>query len=114
MKRPNKVLRFKAHLAMMILAGEKDITWRLFDDKDLSKGDIIDCYEYGKGKHFATIEAISVAEKAFKDMEVEDMDGHETFMSESEMYETYSNYYQTEVGSDTRLKIIKFKVLDTI
>lgn len=34
-----KTLKFRSHLADLILKGEKDVTWRLFDDKDLTIGD---------------------------------------------------------------------------
>lgn len=34
-----KTLKFKPHLVPLILSGEKDSTWRLFDDKDLKEGD---------------------------------------------------------------------------
>lgn len=108
----NKILRFMPHLVAMILTGKKDITWRLFDDKGLKDGDVIDCYEVGTSKHFATIAAVTVTEKAFKDMTVEDADGHETFTTLDEMYETYSRYYQTKVGPDTLVKVIKFKLLE--
>lgn len=34
-----KSLKFKPHLVPLVLSGEKDSTWRLFDDKDLKEGD---------------------------------------------------------------------------
>ena len=38
-----KTLKFKPHLCEQILAGEKTSTWRLFDDKDLQVGDVVEC-----------------------------------------------------------------------
>ena len=34
-----KVIKFKNSLVSSVLSGEKDSTWRLFDDKDLKEGD---------------------------------------------------------------------------
>lgn len=36
-----KTLKFRPHLVEQILAGQQRSTWRLFDDKDLKKGDDI-------------------------------------------------------------------------
>ena len=36
-----KTLKFKSHLCEQIIAGTKQATWRLFDDKDLMIGDQI-------------------------------------------------------------------------
>ena len=36
-----KTLKFKKVLSELILKGEKNTTWRLFDDKDLVAGDDI-------------------------------------------------------------------------
>ena len=41
----------------------------------------------------------------------DDWDGHEKFQSEEEMYAAFSKYYMFNVGPETRLKVIKFKVL---
>ena len=34
-----KILKFKNELVSLISSGEKDSTWRLFDDKNLQEGD---------------------------------------------------------------------------
>ncbi|MFB6242291.1 MAG: hypothetical protein ABEJ36_05845 [Candidatus Nanosalina sp.] len=41
----------------------------------------------------------------------EDREGHESFESEEEIYQTYSDYYDKEVGPDTELKVVKFRLL---
>lgn len=35
-----KILKFRKGLAYLILQGEKDTMWRLFDDKDITMGDV--------------------------------------------------------------------------
>ena len=37
-----KSIKFRDNLAKLVLAGEKDLTWRLFDDKDFKEGDEVD------------------------------------------------------------------------
>jgi hypothetical protein len=43
-----KTLKFRDYLVPLILSGSKTATWRLFDDKDLAKGDAIQLLEFGK------------------------------------------------------------------
>lgn len=105
-----KKLKFENALAEKIIQGEKNTTWRVNDDKNLSIGDEIllirkDGAEFGK----AVI--TNVAEKKFKELDQNDWGGHEKFSSEKEMYETYSKYYGFSVGPDHNLKIIKFKII---
>lgn len=105
-----KTLKFKLELADLILRGKKTATWRLNDEKDLSKGDIVSARVYG-GDEFATLEITSVKVTKFSDLKESDWKGHEKFKSKKEMYVTYSKYYNMKVTPGTPLKIIKFKVL---
>ncbi len=34
-----KSLKFRSHLVPLILSGQKYVTWRLLDDKDIKAGD---------------------------------------------------------------------------
>ena len=97
-----------------MLSGEKDTTWRLFDDKDLKEGDEVIFLDKEKQKPFAKVLLIEVQEKTFKELIEEDKKGHESFKSEEEMLKTYSDYYKTEVSLDTPLKVIKFKLKESI
>jgi hypothetical protein len=107
----HKTLKFRKDLADMILAGEKDATWRLFDDKDLSEGDECELLIWETLEQFATAHLLDVQEKAFKELTEEDWEGHETFDSDEEMYATYSTYYKQPVGPDTLVKVIKFEIV---
>lgn len=106
----NKIIKFRDNLAKLILAGEKDLTWRLFDDKDLKKGDIIELLNWNTGDSFGTAELVDVWEKKMGELEESDFDGHEKFANEEEMYATYKTYYGDRVGPDTIVKIIRFKL----
>lgn len=104
-----KTLKFRKALSELILAGEKNTTWRLFDDKDLSVGDIISFLVWETLEEFARVKITSVKESTFGKLTDEDWDGHEKFSSNGEMYKTYSEYYGRQVSSDSPVKIIKFE-----
>jgi len=106
----NKVIKFRDNLAKLILAGEKDLTWRLFDDKKLQKGDIADFVNWETGEVFGVAELTNVWKKKMSELEETDFDGHEKFSNEEEMYQTYRIYYGDKVGPDTIVKIIRFKL----
>lgn len=106
-----KTIKFRDHLAKMVLAGEKDSTWRLFDDKNLQKGDTIELVNWDTREAFGRATLIEVREKKMGELEESDFDGHEKFSNEEEMYKTYRTYYGDRVVSDTIVKIIRFKLL---
>jgi len=106
-----KTLKFRENLAKQILNGKKIITWRLFDDKNLKRGDIISLLIFETEEEFARARLIDVKEKAFAELEDKDWKGHEKFNSEEEMYKTYSKYYKKEITPKTKLKIIKFELI---
>ncbi len=105
-----KIIKFHKDLVPLVLNGNKTSTWRLFDDKNLSKGDLIELREFGVDTPFGYGEIISVLEKRFSELTSEDKSGHEDFESNEQMYETYSKYYSTNVGPQTKLKIIRFNL----
>jgi len=107
---PRKTIKFRPDLAKLILAGEKDLTWRLFDDKDLSEGDEVDLINWETKEKFGEATLTKVWEKKMGGLNEADFDGHEKFSSDEEMYKTYRTYYGEKVGSDTVVKIIRFKL----
>lgn len=108
-----KKLKFKNELCNLILQGEKTTTWRLFDDKDITKGDKFIFINSDTQKEFAKAQIIDVKETTFKYLKAEDWDGHEKFSTKQEMYQTYSKYYKTQVTENTTIKIVKFNILNT-
>jgi len=107
----NKKLHFISELIPAILARKKTSTWRLWDDKNLTKGDVVDFLETGTEKHFATARLTKVIEKPIGELTEKDKAGHEEFKSDQEIYETFSRYYQHSVGPKTLVKIIWFKLI---
>jgi hypothetical protein len=105
-----KSLKFRDHLVKLVLEEKKDVTWRLFDDKDLSEGDEVDLINWNTKEKFGEATLIKVWEKKLRDLQDSDFDGHEKFSSNEEMYKTYRTYYGDRVGPDTVVKIIRFKL----
>ncbi len=106
-----KTLKFSKELIPEILSGQKTITWRFFDDKNLKKGDEVLFLDSETKKSFAKAVLVEVKEKTFRELDEEDKRGHEKFKNDEEMLKTYSEYYGTEITPDTLLKVIEFKIL---
>jgi hypothetical protein len=104
----SKTLKFRKYLSELILRGEKDSTWRLFDDKDLREGDAVSFLIWETGEEFAKAIVLDVKETTFGKLTDEDWEGHEKFSSDEEMYATYTTYYGRQVTKDSPVKIIKF------
>ena len=105
-----KQLKFSEPLPSLILTGKKDATWRINDDKNLAKNDILSLCRIN-GKEFAKAKVLWTKETAFGKLSKEDKEGHEKFSSEDEMYKTYSGYYKTKVTPETKVKVIKFMLI---
>lgn len=106
-----KTLKFRENLSKLILKNEKNTTWKIFDDKDLKEGDIIQLWVWETKELFAKAKITNVVEKKFKDLDEKDMEGHEKFASKKEMYATYSTYYNKTVDENTLVKIVKFELV---
>lgn len=104
-----KTLKFASNLVTKILSGEKNSTWRLFDDKDLQKGDLLTFINKETGEIFGTANIISLYKKTLGTLTESDWIGHEKFDSEEEMYRTYTKYYGDKVTPETEVKVITFK-----
>lgn len=107
-----KSLKFRQSLSELILKNEKTTTWRIFDDKDITQGNEMQFVVWETGEVFAKVKIVHVVEKKFKELNAEDLDGHEKFVSKEEMYATYSTYYKRQVNENTIVKIIKFEIVN--
>ena len=109
-----KTLKFSKDLIPLIIFGEKTVTWRLFDDKDLKEGDEVLFSSKETGEGFARVLLTEVEEKTFKELTDKDKENHESFESDERMLETYSKYYNTDVNMDTPLKVVRFKIIERL
>lgn len=104
-------MKFDANLVPLILSGEKTSTWRLWDDKGLATGDIVDLLHRDTLQTVATAELTEVVEKPLGQLTAEDKVGHETYASDQAMYDGFARMYKREVGPDTLVKIVRFKLI---
>ncbi len=106
-----KSLKFRRNLAHLILNGQKTLTWRLFDDKDLQVGDQLELIDWESGKVFATAEIMAIKEKQFGAISEPDFLGHERFEDTAQMLQHYRDFYGDKVTMETTVKVVDFKVL---
>lgn len=106
-----KTLKFREKLSKQILKGTKTATWRLFDDKNLSKGDVVSFLVWETKKEFAKAKLTEVRETTLGGLTDKDWEGHEKFASNKEMYDTLKTFYKRKVTKDSPVKVIKFKLL---
>jgi len=109
-----KTLKFDHESAQLIIKGQKNSTWRLFDDKDLSVDDNIKIIDKVKEDQPNTWKVIGtgrvreVVEKKLGDITEQDMAGHEHYSSQDEMLKHYKSYYGERVSLDDVVKIVVF------
>ena len=107
-----KTVKFRPELTRLIMDGKKTTTWRMFDDKDLQAGDVIELMNKMTLQVFGHAVISEVVEKPLKDLDDADWEGHERFLSEEAMYAKYREYYPgREVGPDTLVKILHFTMI---
>ena len=109
MENSNKTLKFTSELTQEILEGKKTTTWRLFDDKDLQEGDVLNLINSSTGKKFAKAEIVQIKEKCFDQVDDSDFEGHSRYSNSSEMLTEFRKYYGERVTMETMVKIITFK-----
>jgi hypothetical protein len=91
--------------------GRKKNTWRLFDDKDLKTGDMVDFLDSDTKKKFTTVKLTDVEEKTFETLDEHDWAGHEKYPNENDMYIWFEAAYKQPVDSATKVKVIWFELL---
>lgn len=106
-----KTLKFRADLIPKILSGEKTTTWRLFDDKNLSVGDVLQFVNKDTKGVFTKAEITKIREKKLGDVVESDFEGHEQYKSWEVMLKHYREYYGDKVNLDTMVKMIEFRLL---
>lgn len=103
-----KSLKFRKGLVAPIISGEKDTTWRIKDDKDLTVGDELDFINSDTKEKFGEAKILAIEEKKMGELTQEELAGHGHPNAEH-MYQDFRKYYGPEIGPDTPVKIIKFE-----
>lgn len=111
-----KKLKLDHDTAQLVLAGRKNTTWRMFDDKDISVNDEIelidkvDPLDTSTWKSIGTARVNVVIEKRLGDVDKNDVDGGETLISKAKMLSKYQQYYGPHVSFTTPIKMIHFSL----
>jgi len=90
------------------MSGKKTSTWRLWDDKDLTTGDVVEFGNSETREVFAKAKLTKVIEKPFKDLNESEKAGHEKYSSEEDLFKQFEMYYGKPVDRNTIFKIIWF------
>ena|SRR6185503_4167623 len=100
----NKTLGFKPHFIEAIIKKDKIVTTRLFDEKNLSVGDVVDLLNSENKEKFATSKITKVWETSFEDLvkDAKDVQG---------MYDQYKDYYNREIKPEDKVKWIEFELI---
>jgi hypothetical protein len=105
-----KTLKFRPNLVELILSGKKNVTWRLFDDKDLTVGDELEFVNKGTMEKFANAIIVGIRAKRLGDIGGSDFEGHETYESRDDMFKEMAKNYGDKITGDTLVKIVEFKL----
>ncbi len=106
-------MKFTEKLVPLILSGEKDVTWRLFDDKDLQTGDDCLFIEKETGKEFAKAKLTEVKETDFENLSKEEINNHDKHeRSLAEMIKEFQRYYSEPIDEKTKIKVVSFSLID--
>lgn len=80
-----------------LLTGKKIKTWRMFDDKNLQVGDVVEFVDAETGEKWTVATIISIEMKSFGAITDTDFDGHNPYPSREAMLATYRGYYGEKV-----------------
>ncbi len=105
-----KPLKFKHEFVKEILKSKKTTIWRLFDDKNLRKGDELDLIDRDSEESFGKAKILDVEKKKIKELTDFELKNHD-YTSLGDMIDSHRVYYGSKVNLQTEVKIIKFKLL---
>jgi len=108
-----KNLHFAELLRETVLRGEKTTTWRIWSGEKLDKsgirvGDTVNLVVSETNQKFAEAKITNIRTTTFQGLTDADRNGHETYSSDKEMYQTFEKFYKTKVTKETQLVVIKF------
>jgi hypothetical protein len=64
-----KTIKFRDYLVPLVLSGEKNCTWRLFDDKDIQRGDNVSLINWNTKEPFANALNLKVRRRCMNPIE---------------------------------------------
>ncbi len=114
-----KTLKFNHELAQQVASGQKTVTWRVNDEKNLSVDDEVWIVDKVERKNPETWQAIGTARinqilaKHLGEMKGDELGGHEEYSSKEAMIKTFQEYYGQDINENTPVKVIHFTFKST-
>ncbi len=105
-----KEIKFRQHFVKDILSGKKAVTWRLFDDKNFKKNDIVEFIVWETKEVFAEVEIISIVDKTLNKLTPLELASH-GYESMEKMIESHRQDYGDRITFDAPVRILNFKVI---
>ena len=112
-----KSLKFDHDAAQAIVRGERALTVRVRDDKNLSVNDVVTVVDKVEADRPETWRVIGIAyinrvlEKRLTDVVTDDMEGHEAYDSPEDMALVLQKSYKADVNTTSVVKFIYFPFL---
>ena len=103
-----KKLIFAPPFPPTLLSGEKTKTFRVTGAERYNVGDKLSLV-YPNGEEFARAVVSEKYSKTFETLTAQDWEGHERFVSNEEMYRTYSYWEGFNITPATNLTIVCYK-----
>lgn len=100
----NKTLKFPAAYISAILEKDQVTTARMFDEKNLTEGDMVDFLNQDTGETFAQAKITRIKIMSFAEMASLNKDPEYT-------YQGYSERYHTEITPDMEVKLVTCDLL---
>jgi hypothetical protein len=110
-----KSLKFSDSGASQILAGVKNTTWRIRDDKNIAEGDSLLLIRRGDGLPFAEARVVSAEIKQLSELSAADYqaDGWEKEDKDAAIT-MLRKYYGNDVDETSPIKVVKFELVESI
>jgi ribonuclease HI/uncharacterized protein YqfB (UPF0267 family) len=106
-------LKFSSELVPQIVDEKYTTTWRLFDDKNISIGDIVELVNSQTNEVFAKAEVVSITQKYLKDINDYDMKNHKKYDSLDSIISDFKRFYGDAVNAELIVKMYDFKILNS-
>jgi len=109
-----KLLKVSHKIAKLIASGQKNSTWRINDEKNVSVDDEIGIIDKVNPNNIDSWQVIGqgkvsqVLQKRLSDIKPGDLGIGEDFASKAEMLRTFKKYYGRDINEHTAVKIITF------
>jgi hypothetical protein len=106
-----KRLKFIPSLADMIKKGEKNTTFRIFDDKDLQVDDDLILVNSETGDVFGYAKITEIHEKPLNALQESDWVGHEPLEGEESLIDLMRRLYKVPIDDTEKVKIVRFDLV---